>query len=174
MEWEQNKTSHHLLSLTIISAMTQFWALSSFLHTVIVFLAHVDQQISIHVVHLFSSCLLWFIYLFIIYILFIAHFQSPHLGASSLCWISYTVRPDMAALCYLCVWGLGPACVYSVVGVSVSGSSQSSRLVDIVALSVGLPSPWRPSILPVTLVHLWVSVSVLIRCWVKPLRGLLW
>jgi hypothetical protein len=37
--------------------------------------------------------------------------------------------------------GLGPAHVYSLVGSLVYGSSQESRLVETVSLSIGLPSP---------------------------------
>jgi hypothetical protein len=46
----------------------------------------------------------------------------------------------MAALCYVSARGLEPAHVCSLVGGSVSGSSQGSRLVDTVGLLVGLPS----------------------------------
>ena len=57
----------------------------------------------------------------------------------------------MAAFCYICAGGLGPAGVCSLVGGSVSGSSHGSWLVDTVGLPVELPSLRGPSILPLTL-----------------------
>ena len=45
---------------------------------------------------------------------------------------------------------LGLACICSLVGCLVSGSSQGSRLVDTVGLPMGLPSPSAPSALPLT------------------------
>jgi hypothetical protein len=43
----------------------------------------------------------------------------------------------MAVLCYICAESLGPAHVYSLVGNSVSGSSQGSGLVGTVGFPVG-------------------------------------
>jgi hypothetical protein len=57
----------------------------------------------------------------------------------------------MAAFCYICTWGLEPAHVFSLVGVSVSGSSQESRLVDTLGLPGGLPFPSGPSNVTLTL-----------------------
>jgi hypothetical protein len=78
---------------------------------------------------------------------------------------------------YICVgckgWGaLGPAHVCTLVGGSVFGSPQESRLVDSVGLLVKSFSPPGPSVLPFN-VWLWVSASVSVSCWVEPLRGLL-
>jgi hypothetical protein len=47
--------------------------------------------------------------------------------------------------------GLGTSPVCSLVGSLVSGSSQGSRLVDIVGFPMGLPSSSVPSVLPLTL-----------------------
>jgi hypothetical protein len=78
----------------------------------------------------------------------------------------FPLRTNKAALYYVCGGGgggggdgggvggrggLGSACVYSLVGDSVSGSSQGSRLVDTVGLPVGLSSASALSILPLTL-----------------------
>jgi hypothetical protein len=58
--------------------------------------------------------------------------------------------------------GLGPACVRSLVGGSVSGSSVGSGLVDTVILPMWLPSPLAPSVLPLTLPPgSWTSVQCL-------------
>jgi hypothetical protein len=48
------------------------------------------------------------------------------------------------------VGDLGPAPVCSLVGCSVSGISQRSRLGDTIGLPMGFPSPLVPSILPLT------------------------
>jgi hypothetical protein len=59
------------------------------------------------------------------------------------------LRLDKAVLCYICA--RGPSQVCSLVGGSVSESSQRSRIVDTVFLPMELPSPSTPSILPLTL-----------------------
>jgi hypothetical protein len=51
-------------------------------------------------------------------------------------------------ICYTCAGALGPDHVCSLIGGSVSDSSQESRLVDSVGLPVGILSPPWPSILP--------------------------
>jgi hypothetical protein len=51
-------------------------------------------------------------------------------------------------ICYICAGGLGPAHVCSLVGSSVSESSQRSRLVDTVGPPVGFSFPSGPSVLP--------------------------
>ena len=59
------------------------------------------------------------------------------------------LRPDKTGLCYICAWGP----VTSPRGGSVSGSCEKSRLVDIVVLSMGFPSPsvfFNPSLNPST------------------------
>jgi hypothetical protein len=61
------------------------------------------------------------------------------------------LRSDKAALCYTCASGLGPESVCSLVGGSVSGSSQGCRLVETAGLPVGLPSLSAPFFLPLTL-----------------------
>ena len=72
-------------------------------------------------------------------------------------------------ICYLRAKGLGLAHTCSLVGVSVSVSSQGSRLVDSVDLIESL-SPLGPSVLPPTLPQdSWSSASI--SCWVEPLRN---
>jgi hypothetical protein len=56
-------------------------------------------------------------------------------------WGIKSLRPDIAVLCYICAGGLSLAHVCSLVGGSVSGRFQGSRLVDTVGLPMGLPSP---------------------------------
>lgn len=51
------------------------------------------------------------------------------------------LRPNKTVPCYICAWGLRPIPLYSLVGSSVSGSSQKFSLVDTVGLPVWLASP---------------------------------
>ena len=74
--------------------------------------------------------------------LFLQHQVSLGLGASP------PLRPDQVVLCYICAAGLEPACVCYLVGVSVSGSSQGSNLVETADLPMGLLSPSASSIHP--------------------------
>ena len=53
--------------------------------------------------------------------------------------------------CYICAGGLGPACAGSLVGGSVPGRPQGSRLVDTLGLIVGSVSFPGPTSLPPTL-----------------------
>ena len=77
------------------------------------------------------------------------------------------LRPDKAVLCYS-VRSLGPTCVHSLIDGLVSGSSQGSKLVDIVGLLMGSSSPSVPLILPLTLPQgfptwvQWLAVSICI------------
>jgi hypothetical protein len=83
------------------------------------------------------------------------------------------LRPDKAALCYICAWDLGPVLECSLVE-GLSGSSQGSRLVDTVGLSVGLTStsvtsilspilPWGPlSSVPCLPLHICACLSQLL------------
>ena len=79
--------------------------------------------------------------------------------------------------CYVCVWGLGPVHVCSLVGVSVSVRPYGSRLVDSVGLLVMSLTRPAHSIFLSTLpqgslssasVWLWVSASVSINFCMKP------
>jgi hypothetical protein len=51
-------------------------------------------------------------------------------------------------VCYIRAQGLGPVYACSLVGGSVSESSQGSRFVDSIGLTVEFLSPSGPSILP--------------------------
>lgn len=80
---------------------------------------------------------------------------SSFSGASSLYRITFVLshsgQPRQSKLCYMCTWGLRPAHICSLVGDLVSASFPWSRLVDIVDLSRGFPSPSVPSIISPTL-----------------------
>lgn len=80
-------------------------------------------------------------------------------------------------ICYICAGVLGPVGAYSLGGGSVSGSSQWSRLVDIVGLPVESMSTSCSSILSPedsqtpSYILLWVYAPLSIDNWVEPLRG---
>jgi hypothetical protein len=81
-------------------------------------------------------------------------------------------------ICYIHARAPVQAHMSSLVGGSVSISSQRSRSDNSVGPSEGLLSPSGPSILPPTLlchwplpnVWLWVSASVSVSCWAEPIR----
>ena len=62
---------------------------------------------------------------------------------------SPTPARQSSSLLHIC-WGLEAACLCSLVGALVPGSSQGPILVDTVGLPMGLPSPSVPSIFPLT------------------------
>ena len=77
----------------------------------------------------------------------------------------------MAIFCYICTGRLIPEC--SLVGSSVPGSSQGSRLVDTVGLPVGLPLLHGIQSFPqhfssgtclMSSVWIWVSASFSVNC----------
>ena len=74
----------------------------------------------------------------------LGHQVSTELGTSS-------PSDTRQVLYYKCTRGHRPAHICSLVSGLVSGSSHESRLVDTVGLSMRLPSPSAPSILPLTL-----------------------
>jgi hypothetical protein len=82
-------------------------------------------------------------------------------------------------ICYKCVSDLGPDPACSLVGGSVTVSPHGPRISDLVDFLVVSFTPLAPSLLSRTLprdsgalpdVWLWVSTSVSIHCWMKPLR----
>jgi hypothetical protein len=78
--------------------------------------------------------------------------QDPQAGnrfrgsQSSNCWGTY--MKTKVHICYICALDLCPAHVYSLVGGSVSGCHQESRLVDSVDLLVQSLFPLNSSTLP--------------------------
>jgi hypothetical protein len=88
--------------------------------------------------------------------------------------------PDQAVLCYICVMGIRPTHICSLVGGSVSERSQRSGLVETAGLHIGLPSSSASSSLSLIQPQVsptsgqWLGVNIcfyLSHLLVGPLRG---
>ena len=82
-------------------------------------------------------------------------------------------------ICCLCAGDICPVHAYSLVGDSVSGRRQGPDWLTLALLMESLPFLGPPVLPPafyktsrvLSKVWLWVSISVLVNCWVDLLRG---